>query len=141
MSELLRLSEVRTKLGVCKDTILKWIRQGTLPSAVKLNGRHYFVAADIEIWLNNNGKTITKWQKKEQADVEQADVEQAAVEQVAVEQAAVEQAAVEQVAVEHVEQAAVEQVAVEQVAVEQAAVEAVTEDFFCPNNSQGGSND
>ena len=105
MSELLRLSEVRTKLGVCKDTILKWIRQGTLPSAVKLNGRHYFVAADIELWLKDNGKTIKKWKKKEQV----------AVEQVAVEQAAVEQVAVEQVA--------------------------VTEDFFCPNNSQGGSND
>ena len=50
---LLTYDEVAQTVGVVRQTVWKWVREGNFPQPVKVSGTVRFRARDIEDWVNN----------------------------------------------------------------------------------------
>jgi len=51
--QLLALAKLRRMIGVSRSTIHKWLCAGILPAPVQINGRNYWRAAEIVIWIES----------------------------------------------------------------------------------------
>lgn len=50
VNDLLRVSQVAERLGVCPQTLRKWEKVGKIPPAARdFNGHRRYAAADVEV--------------------------------------------------------------------------------------------
>jgi prophage regulatory protein len=57
MEQMLRVSDVAKLVGVKLTTVRKWVKEGSIPAPIRLNGKTMmWTREQIQLWINSQPK-------------------------------------------------------------------------------------